>query len=63
MEYIFKLLLALHITGGSAGLIAGTISIIRKKGDNPGQRIGILFLGGMFTTELPWKVRHFLGVF
>lgn len=53
MEYIFKLLLALHITGGSAGLIAGTISIIRKKGDNPGQRIGILFLGGMFTTELP----------
>lgn len=53
MEYIFKLLLALHIMGGSVGLIAGTISIIRKKGDNPHRRIGILFLGGMFATELP----------
>jgi len=50
MPYIFKTLLILHIIGGSIGLIAGTVSIIRKKGDNPHRFIGKLFLYGMLTA-------------
>ncbi|MBN9296284.1 MAG: DUF2306 domain-containing protein [Filimonas sp.] len=50
MGYIFKVLLVLHIIGGSIGLIAGTISIVRKKGDKLHGSIGKLFLTGMLAT-------------
>lgn len=50
MDYIFKILLVMHIIGGSIGLIAGTVSIIRKKGDDPHKLIGKLFFSGMLTA-------------
>ena len=50
MESIFKLLLVLHIAGGSIGLFAGTINIIRKKGDRGHKLFGFFFQIGMLSA-------------
>ena len=50
MDTLFKIFLALHIAGGSLGLITGTISLVRKKGDKPHRAIGKLFSYGMLTA-------------
>ena len=50
MTDIFKILLILHIIGGSIGLIAGTINTIRKKGDRIHRLTGKFFLYGMLTA-------------
>lgn len=50
MEIIFTILLILHITGGSIGLITGAINIIRRKGDAIHKRVGRFFLYGMLTA-------------
>src|SRR6267142_6464183 len=51
-ENAFKLFLILHIMGGSVGLIAGTINMIRKKGDKKHKIIGKFFLHGMLTAGI-----------
>jgi uncharacterized membrane protein len=50
MNTIFKILLILHIAGGSIGLLTGTISIIRKKGDKAHKFTGKVFFYGMLTA-------------
>jgi uncharacterized membrane protein len=50
MGIIFKILLALHITGGGIGLTAGTINMFRKKGDRLHKLAGMFFLYGMLTA-------------
>ncbi|HAI76395.1 MAG TPA: hypothetical protein DCM08_09115 [Microscillaceae bacterium] len=72
MEYLFKTLLVLHIAGGATGLLAGTLNIIRKKGDKPHVQVGRFFFYGMLLAGLTALVmalmhpNHFLfivGVF
>jgi uncharacterized membrane protein len=43
---IFRFILALHILGGSIGLISGTIVLILKKGDKIHKKIGSIFFWG-----------------
>ena len=50
MEMFFKTLLVIHITGGTLGLLAGTVSMIRKKGDKLHRNIGNIFLYGMLAA-------------
>lgn len=50
METIFNLFLILHIASGALGLIAGTITIARKKGDRNHKLTGKLFAYGMLTA-------------
>ena len=50
MEIIFKILLAIHIIAGTAGLITGTINLLRKKGDMKHIRIGRIFTYAIMTT-------------
>ncbi|MEQ1734561.1 MAG: hypothetical protein ABL940_12870 [Bacteroidia bacterium] len=47
---IFKAILALHILAGATGLIAGTINMVRKKGDKLHVLFGKAFLYGMLTA-------------
>lgn len=50
MDILFNALLALHIIGGAAGLITGTINIVRKKGDKKHKLTGKVFTYGMLTA-------------
>jgi uncharacterized membrane protein len=50
MEKLFTTLLIIHIISGNIGLIAGTINIIRKKGDNVHKKMGLFFFFGMLTN-------------
>lgn len=50
LELIFKVLLVIHIIGGSIGLIMGTINLIRKKGDKLHKKLGLFFLYGMIIN-------------
>lgn len=52
MEKIFPTLLILHIVGGGAGLIFGTITAVVKKGSKPHLISGIVFFWGMLTASL-----------
>lgn len=52
MEIIYNILLILHITGGSIGLLCGTISIVRKKGDKIHKITGRFFYYGMLATGI-----------
>ena len=52
METLFKVLLILHIVGGTVGLLTGTINLIRKKGDAPHKLIGKFFAYGMLVAGL-----------
>lgn len=49
---IFRFILALHILGGSIGLISGTIVLILKKGDKRHKKIGSIFFWGMNLAGL-----------
>lgn len=50
LELIFKVLLVIHIIGGSIGLITGTINLVRKKGDKLHKNAGLFFLYGMLIN-------------
>jgi uncharacterized membrane protein len=50
MSLIFNVLLVLHIIGGTAGIMSGTINIIRKKGDLLHKNVGKIFLYSMLMT-------------
>jgi uncharacterized membrane protein len=50
MDILFKVMLALHILGGSTGLITGAINLIRKKGDKNHRTVGKIFTLGMLTA-------------
>ena len=50
MDLLFKILLTLHIIGGTVGLTCGLINIIRKKGDKTHKLVGKGFLYGMLTA-------------
>lgn len=63
MEQLFTPLLILHILGGSAGLIAGTIAASVKKGAKPHLLSGKIFFWGMFIASfsaliLSWIPGH-----
>ena len=47
---IFNLFLLLHIVGGSLGLLAGLLNIVRKKGDKIHKLIGKVFYLAMLTA-------------
>ena len=51
MEILFTILLILHITGGSIGLITGVINMVRRKGDVLHKRVGRFFLYAMITAS------------
>ena len=52
MELLFRILLVLHITGGSLGLLTGTVSLIRKKGDRPHRITGKVFAYSMLVAGI-----------
>lgn len=63
MEQLFIPLLILHILGGSAGLITGTIAASVKKGSKPHLLSGKIFFWGMFIASfsaliLSWMPGH-----
>jgi hypothetical protein len=63
MEQLFTPLLILHILGGSAGLITGTIAALVKKGSKPHLLSGKIFFWGMFIASfsaliLSWIPGH-----
>lgn len=63
MEQLFTPLLILHIVGGSAGLITGTIAASVKKGSKPHLLSGKIFFWGMFLAScsaliLSWIPGH-----
>lgn len=47
---IFNFFLALHIVGGSTGLITGTINLVRTKGGKRHKLVGKLFAYGMLVA-------------
>ena len=47
---LFDLFLPLHIAAGTAALIAGTVNILRKKGDPLHQRVGRIFFYSMMLV-------------
>lgn len=50
MEKLFKIVLVLHISGGAVGLIAGTINLVKSKGDKLHRKVGKAFLFAMITA-------------
>lgn len=52
MAALFNIILALHVTGGTVGLLSGTINIVRKKGDKKHKLTGKFFLYGMLLTGI-----------
>lgn len=50
MDFLFNTLLVLHIVGGTVGLLAGAISLLRKKGDKKHQLVGKIFFMAMQTA-------------
>jgi uncharacterized membrane protein len=58
---LFQLFLMLHIAGGTAGLITGTINLVRKKGDKNHKLVGKIFTYGMLiagVSSLVLSVLH-----
>jgi len=58
---IFKIVLILHIVGGTFGLLTGSINIARKKGDKNHKRIGKLFYVSMLTAVISSLVLSYLN--
>ena len=50
MDILFKTFLALHIIGGTIGLFAGTINLVRIKGDKKHKLTGKIFTYAMLTA-------------
>ncbi len=72
MIIIFNVFLICHIVGGSIGLLAGVLNMLRKKGDKAHKLVGKIFLISMLTTGISSLIvasihpNHFLfmvGVF
>ncbi len=58
---LFQLFLMLHIAGGTAGLVTGTINLVRKKGDKNHKLVGKIFTYGMLiagVSSLVLSVLH-----
>lgn len=60
MDTLFTFFLLLHIVNGTTGLIAGTINLIRRKGDPLHRRIGVVFVIAMLLTGSSAIVLSFL---
>lgn len=60
MDQLFSVLLILHIATGGAGLIAGTIAALVKKGSKPHLISGIVFFWGMLVTSVSALVMSWL---
>lgn len=60
MGQLFSILLILHIIGGGAGLMAGTIAASVKKGSKPHLWSGIIFFWGMFIASISALVLSWL---
>jgi hypothetical protein len=61
MEILFKILLIIHIAGGTIGLLAGTFNMVTKKGTQRHQQVGRLFFYGLLTASivaLPMSFLH-----
>ena len=52
MPALFSCLLALHIAGGTAGLISGTLAASVKKGSKLHKVSGLVFFWGMFIASM-----------
>lgn len=52
MDLLFRILIILHIAGGSVGLVFGLVNIVAKKGDSQHKLVGKLFSYGMMTAGL-----------
>ncbi|MEO8853931.1 MAG: hypothetical protein ABI359_09135 [Ginsengibacter sp.] len=50
MEITFRIFLVIHIISGTTGLLAGTINILRKKGDKTHKLAGKFFLYSMLAV-------------
>lgn len=52
MEFLFQIILIIHIISGSLGLLTGTINILQKKGGKRHRQIGRLFVFFMISTGI-----------
>lgn len=50
MDALFTFFLIVHIVNGATGLTAGTINLIRRKGDPLHKRVGVIFAIAMLLT-------------
>lgn len=68
MDSLITFLLIVHIANDAMGLIAGTINLIRRKGDLLHKRIGLVFTYAMMLTGISAIVlsilrpNYFLGI-
>ena len=60
MDALFTFFLIVHVVNGATGLIAGTINLIRRKGDPLHRRIGVVFVVAMLLTGSSAIVLSFL---
>src|SRR6188768_3704998 len=60
MDALFNFILIVHIVNGATGLIAGTINLIRRKGDPLHRRLGVVFVIAMLLTGSSAVVLSFL---
>lgn len=60
MDQLFSVLLILHIIGGGAGLITGTIAAYVKKGSKPHLFSGIIFFWSMLVASVSALVMSWL---
>ncbi len=50
MDLLFKIILAIHVAGGTIGLMAGTYNMFSKKGGSAHKKIGKIFAISMLGT-------------
>ncbi len=50
IDTIFAILLIIHVTGGTIGLLTGSINLIRRKGDKLHKTVGKIFTYSMLIT-------------
>jgi hypothetical protein len=61
MDLLFKIILAIHIGGGTASLLAGLVALIVRKGRNTHRLAGKIFFWGMtivFITAIYMSIAH-----
>lgn len=52
MPSLFQVLISLHVAGGTAGLLSGTVSAASKKGSVTHKLSGKIFFWGMFSASI-----------
>lgn len=52
MEFVFKIVLIIHIIAGCISLSTGTINLFRKKGDTLHRKVGIFFFISMIVSAI-----------